>query len=149
MLDCVPRRNGFQTHLVDVNGRSLGGPPRRQELALSYGDGAASRLTPRPGLASLGRLFLAFGLLRCPGSVKQPLRQIAERFFAEFAGRSARAFLPAVAVVAKQPRHRVAAAKKMDLKAMCLFLGASLRIDAPDVLFGIGIRSLFHVLHSK
>jgi hypothetical protein len=40
-----------------------------------------------------------------------------------------------VAVVAKQTRDCIPAAKKMDLKAVRLFLGARFRVDAPDVLF--------------
>jgi hypothetical protein len=30
-----------------------------------------------------------------------------------------------------------------------LFLGARFRVDAPNVLFRIGISSFFHLLHSK
>jgi hypothetical protein len=40
-----------------------------------------------------------------------------------------------MAVVAKQTRDRVPTAKKMNLKAVRLFLGARSRIDAPDILF--------------
>ena len=54
-----------------------------------------------------------------------------------------------MAIVTEQTRDGAAAAKKMDLKAVGLFFGARFRIDAPDVLFRIGISSFFHRCHSR
>lgn len=68
-------------------------------------------------------------------SAKDAFRQIAHRGFAELSRCTTCAFFSAVTVVAKQARDRVAAAKKVDLKTVSLFLGAGFRIDAPDVLF--------------
>src|SRR5205085_4856908 len=60
-----------------------------------------------------------------------------------------RAFLAAVTVITEQTRDRIPAAKKVNLKTVSLFFGARFRVDAPDVLFRIGISSFFHLLHFR
>jgi hypothetical protein len=87
-----------------------------------------------PGFLSR-RLFLPAALLRTSGSAKNSFRQFAHRRLPKFPGRPPRAFLPAIAVIAEEAGHCISATKKMDLEAVGLFLGAGLRIDAPDVLF--------------
>jgi hypothetical protein len=67
--------------------------------------------------------------------VKYPVWQITQGRLPKLPCCPPRAFFPTVAVVAKQTRDRIPAAKKMDLKTVRLFLGARFRVDAPDVLF--------------
>jgi hypothetical protein len=81
------------------------------------------------------RLLLPATLLRCARAAKYPVWQIAQRRLPKLPCRSSGAFLSTVAVVAKQTRDRVPAAKKMDLKSVRLFLGARLCVDPPYVLF--------------
>jgi hypothetical protein len=81
------------------------------------------------------RLLFSATLLRRSRTAKYPVWQIAQRRLPKLPGCPSRAFFPTVAVVAKQTRDCVPAAKKMDLKAVRLFLGARFRVDAPDVLF--------------
>ena len=88
-------------------------------------------------------------LLRRARTTKHALGQITHGGLPKLPGRAPCPFLAAEPIVTKQTRDRVAAAKKMDLKAVSLFFGAGFRIDAPDVLFRIGISSFFHLRHSR
>jgi hypothetical protein len=100
-------------------------------------------LSPGARLLAGGLLFPA-ARLRPHRPAKDAFRQIAHRGFAELSRRTPGTFFTAITVVAKQAGDRVAAAKKVDLETVSLFLGAGFRIDAPDVLFRIGISSFFH-----
>jgi hypothetical protein len=90
---------------------------------------------PAPARFVSLRLLLPATFLRCSRSAKYPVWQIAQRRLSKLPRRSSRAFFSTVAVVAKQTRNRVPAAKKMDLKSVRLFLGARLCVDPPYVLF--------------
>jgi hypothetical protein len=92
----------------------------------------------------LPRSLLTPPLLGCAGPAKNAIRQIAHGRFPKFPGGAPGAFFATKAIIAEQTRDGVATAKKMDLKAVSLFLGAWFRIDAPDILLRIGISSFFH-----
>ena len=103
---------------------------------------------PAPARFLSGSLFAPRLLCRA-GPAKNALRQIAHRRFPVLPRRTPRAFLAAVTVITEQTRDRIPAAKEVNLKTVSLFLGARFRVDAPDVLFRIGISSFFHLLHSR
>jgi hypothetical protein len=87
-----------------------------------------ARFLARDGLLSTA----LFGPDRSP---EDPFREIAHRRSLEFAGRAPSSLLASIPSVTKQARYGLTAAKKMDLETVRLFLGARLRIDAPDILF--------------
>jgi len=62
----------------------------------------------------------------------------------ELAGSPTSTLFTAVETVAEHFRHRLIAAQKMDLEAVCLFLGASFGVDASDVFFRIWIWTFSH-----
>jgi hypothetical protein len=53
----------------------------------------------------------------------------------EFPRGSPRSFLSTVDAIAKHSCNHLIATKEMDLKTMCLSLGAAFCVDAPDVRF--------------
>src|SRR6266513_5209260 len=77
---------------------------------------------------------------------KFPPRQTAQHRLLEFSGGTPRGLLSAIHVIAEHPGHHTVSAQEMDLKPMCLLLGARFRVDAADVLFRlrIGTFSSWH-----
>lgn len=97
----------------------------------------------RPTNLSASALLTARLFCR-PRPTKNAFRQIAYGGFPKLPRGAPGAFFAAEAIVTKQTRDRLTAAKKMNLKTVSLFFGARFRVDAPDVLFRIGISSFFH-----
>src|SRR5205823_13444308 len=62
----------------------------------------------------------------------------------EFSRRSPRTFLSAIKGVAEHSGNGILSPQKVHLKAVRLFFGARLRVDAADVRFRIGIGSSSH-----
>jgi hypothetical protein len=126
----------------------LEGPLSNQGAAISNRRSQRDALAPRASFLPDRPLFAPRFL--CSGwSAKHARGQISHRRFPELPGRTPRTLFAAVTVIAKQASHRVTSTEEMDLEPVGLLLGARFRIDAPDVLFRIGISSLFHLPHSK
>jgi hypothetical protein len=94
----------------------------------------SGRFLPSRPLLS-GALLLPATFLCRSRPAKYSLGEFAHFRVPEFPRCSPCAFFSAVAVIAKEPGDRGAAAKKMDLKTVGLFFGARFRVDAPDILF--------------
>ena len=77
---------------------------------------------------------------------KLSARQTAQHRLLEFSGGPPRSLLSAIHVITEHPGHHAVTAQEMDLKPMCLLLGARFGVDAADVLFRlrIGTFSSWH-----